>query len=362
MTLVPNGLPNAYIDVPPDKECLLSNPRAGSIRIAVTDSGAGLSTEQLAQICSEGVQFNANQLQAGGGSGLGLYISKGLAEQHGGSLTVTSDGLGLGSTFTLELPLFKSDIGLSTISTSTRSVATDRPNSNSISDVESGGQPSPRTARKQRILVVDDAASNRKFLMRILQNKGFVCHDAEDGQRGVDAFLRLRAEGVQLDAIVMDFEMPVMNGPIATKVLRDLGCGCFIAGVTGNVLPADIEHFKAQGADTVLAKPLNLDLFEAAWGQYRFSSERLSDEGKRLEDDNKEEEQTEMSEVDIKKNLGVFQPSTSQRNNNNSNSTPLSHHFNIDINIDMNMDRMESGGLLQGAITVGQDSEPPKVV
>ena len=311
---------------------MLNDPRAGSIRIAVIDSGAGLSEEQLAQICSEGVQFNANQLQAGGGSGLGLYISKGLAEQHGGTLTVTSEGLGRGSTFTLELPLFKSDLNLSSSSSSsTRSTVTaDRPVSGSISEVESGGEASPSRTRKFHILVVDDASSNRKFLVRILQNKGFVCYSAEDGQKGVDAFLRLRSEGTQLDAVVMDFEMPVMNGPTATKVLRDLGCKCFIAGVTGNVLPADIDHFKAQGADTVLAKPMNLDAFEVAFAQFRFSMALARDEAAEIKKESKGADQFNMSiAAPEQRSLGLRQ------------SSPLSHYFNIGSDIDM--DKMENG-------------------
>jgi len=282
-TLVPNGLQNAYIDVPFDQESLLDDPRAGSVRISVTDSGAGLTEEQLKQICSEGVQFNANELQAGGGSGLGLYISKGLAQQHGGTLTVTSEGLGRGATFTLELPLFKSDNGIGNIATDSSmsmssSTRTPRPrhlsSASSSLDMESGA-PTPRlTQQIQRILVVDDATSNRKFLMRILAGKGYMCYGAEDGQVAIDTYLRLKSEGIYLDAIVMDFEMPVMNGPTATKVIRDLGCICFIAGVTGNVLPKDIDYFKAQGANVVIAKPLNSDVFESLYQGFRSAVDR----------------------------------------------------------------------------------------
>jgi signal transduction histidine kinase len=69
----------------------------------VKDSGTGLSASQLEEICAEGVQFNANELQAGQGSGLGLFISKGIVEQHGGRLLVESEGLGKGVTFTASL-------------------------------------------------------------------------------------------------------------------------------------------------------------------------------------------------------------------------------------------------------------------
>ena len=93
--------------LPPESVHLLEQPRAGSICISVTDSGVGLTAAQLAQICSEGVQFNANELQADKGSGLGLFITKGIVEQHGGTFTVTSAGIDQGTTFTVELPLFR---------------------------------------------------------------------------------------------------------------------------------------------------------------------------------------------------------------------------------------------------------------
>ena len=72
---------------------------AGSITIKVKDTGAGMTKENLAQLFQEGVQFNANKLQGGGGSGLGLWISKGIVDLHRGLIYATSEGIGLGSTF-----------------------------------------------------------------------------------------------------------------------------------------------------------------------------------------------------------------------------------------------------------------------
>ena len=242
------------------------------MKIFITDSGAGLSEEQLAHICTEGMQFNANQLQAGGGSGLGLYISKGLAEQHGGTLTASSEGLGKGATFTLELPVRRTNkyLPCPNSNLSSRSVAVSVTTTHEdgavpvpMSETEPAPAQEPEPVRQMNVLVVDDATSNRKLLMRILSSKGYHCYGAEDGEQGVQAFINLQAENIVLDAVVMDFEMPVMNGPTATKKLRELGCTCFIAGVTGNVLPADVDYFKAHGANTVIAKPLNVDVFES---------------------------------------------------------------------------------------------------
>eukprot|EP01032_Pedospumella_encystans_P039166 gene39166-biopygen3445 len=103
---IEGGIPHFNLILPPESVHLLQLPRAGSIRISVTDSGDALSEDQIATISAEGVQFNAGELQAGKGSGLGLYIAKGIVEQHGGTLTVTSGGLDHGTSFVVELPLF----------------------------------------------------------------------------------------------------------------------------------------------------------------------------------------------------------------------------------------------------------------
>ena len=280
---MPSALPDAVIVLPLDQIELLEEPRAGAIRISVTDSGAGLSPDQLAQICTEGMQFNANQLQAGQGSGLGLFISKGLAEQHGGGLTVTSEGLGKGATFIFDLPLFvcekkhtrqkthlspsSSDKGKEYMHVSSKSTELDSVLDDRVIAIGESCPASP--VLPLRLMVVDDAVSNRKLLMRILKAKGYECDGAEDGQQAVDLYVSLRHKGEPVDAILMDFEMPVMDGPTATKRIRELGCNCFIGGVTGNVMAQDVAHFRAQGANMVLAKPLNIEAFESAFQAFR---------------------------------------------------------------------------------------------
>jgi CheY-like chemotaxis protein len=66
------------------------------------------------------------------------------------------------------------------------------------------------------------------------------------------------------DAILMDFMMPICDGPTATRLIRDLGYKGLILGVTGNALPSDIEHFTSHGADQVLLKPVNYDVLGMA--------------------------------------------------------------------------------------------------
>lgn len=87
--------------------------KAGSIEISCTDSGPGLTEENIAQLFGEGAQFNPNELQAGQGSGLALWITKGIVQLHQGQLRASSKGPGQGSTFVVELPVVCDFDGLS---------------------------------------------------------------------------------------------------------------------------------------------------------------------------------------------------------------------------------------------------------
>jgi CheY-like chemotaxis protein len=143
---------------------------------------------------------------------------------------------------------------------------------------------SPQSRSSLRILVVDDVKSIRKLFARALSNQGHSCDTACDGQECVDLFTK-KSEGfpsstplgslvpvpVAVDAcpydlVLMDSEMPVMNGPTATKIIRSLGFKELVVfGVTGNVLPEDVEMFMNHGVDAVLGKPLTL---EKMWEEY----------------------------------------------------------------------------------------------
>lgn len=240
-------------------EKVVDYPVIGHIALSVKDNGAGMSADQLSQLFGDGVQFNVNVLQAGQGSGLGLYITKGIVEQHGGTLQAHSEGLGKGTTFIMTLPLHH--------------VPDDDENVDCESPIPSsdGGvceQMDPDEPTSLRILIVDDALTNRKLLKRLLENKGHRCDLAQDGQGAVEQVTAAIKEECPYDSVLMDSEMPVMNGPTATSEIRRLGCDSFIVGITGNVLPEDVAHFKACGANEVLPKPFEISLLEDMWIEY----------------------------------------------------------------------------------------------
>jgi CheY-like chemotaxis protein len=185
--------------------------RSGHIKVTVTDTGAGLSEEQLKQLFSDGVQFNVNQLQAGHGSGLGLYIAKGIVEQHGGSLSVASKGLGLGSTFTITLPAYH-------IPDSALPCSLEHLQAHKLIEAKHHSSSTCESSLHHdgllRTLVVDDAATNRKLLARLLERRGHSCKASQRWSEAVQKVMESLRTGTHT-LLSMDYEMPVMDGPTA---------------------------------------------------------------------------------------------------------------------------------------------------
>lgn len=218
----------------------------GNLVVTVKDTGAGMTKDQLKKLFGQGIQFNVNELQHGNGSGLGLYIAMGIVEQHEGSLVCDSEGLGKGTTFTMTMPIFD----IPSPDTKTLGNGDHEDGDHSFED------------DKLNILVVDDAMSNRKLLGRLLKLKGHKTAEAENGQIAVDMVKAAEKEGKHYDLILMDYEMPVMIGPVAAKKIRDLGSDVFIIGVTGNLMPEDVSYFQECGSNAVLPKPFRMGELE----------------------------------------------------------------------------------------------------
>lgn len=246
--------------------------KEGSIKVSVRDTGAGISEENQKLLFKEGLQFHANQLQAGGGSGLGLWISKGVVVLHGGSLTALSEGEGCGSEFILEIPAGEVDPSNSpecAFNTDKVSKTLEQSPSYSERDMELPGK------KIENILVVDDSEINRKFVIRLLLRNGYNCYEAFDGVNSLERFDALLSSGIQVDAILLDYEMPNMKGPVAASEFRKRGVTVPIVGVTGNVLKADRTTFIQHGANVVLTKPLNFDKLMKVFERFSTPGVRL---------------------------------------------------------------------------------------
>merc|ERR1719343_90658 len=115
---------------------------------------------------------------------------------------------------------------------------------------------------KLNILIVDDANSNRKLLRRLLKLKGHETAEAENGKIAVDMVAEATRTGNEYDLVLMDYEMPVMIGPVAAREIRKLGSDVFIIGVTGNLMPEDVSYFRQCGSNAVLPKPFRMNELE----------------------------------------------------------------------------------------------------
>jgi two-component system, sensor histidine kinase len=215
----------------------------GKLVVVVTDTGAGISEENQARLFNEIVQFNPEKLQAGGGSGLGLWITQEILNLHGGSISVSSEGEGKGSSFTVEMPMIRQHqtalpspelLELDSSADECR-VVPELDRELTMSDIGD----SPLLPLPFELLVVDDSRLCRKMLQKCLRADGHTCTEAQDGLEAV-AMVKKRighangGNGKPFDAILIDFIMPNMDGPTATKEIRALGYTAPIFGVTGN--------------------------------------------------------------------------------------------------------------------------------
>jgi CheY-like chemotaxis protein len=252
------------------------------LRVEVQDEGPGLTPEQQHHLFKEVIQFNASQLQGGGGSGLGLWLSAAIMEKHGGRMGVQSEGVdGRGSVFFMELPL--NTMPLDTMSTC--SIQKKPSPIQTVEMINMATRPCPHSSLGSatvvcateednylaltRALICDDSGVNRKMLTKVLRRDFSQFAEADDGDTALDIFAKSIEEGIHFDAIFMDDGMPRMMGRDAIRSLRNTYHykGPIIA-VTGNILNDDIRALMSAGATAVCSKPLDRKQLRAVLVRY----------------------------------------------------------------------------------------------
>jgi signal transduction histidine kinase/CheY-like chemotaxis protein/HPt (histidine-containing phosphotransfer) domain-containing protein len=214
---------------------------AAQIVVNIIDTGTGIPADKLEVIFHPFVQADASITRKFGGTGLGLAISRRIAQALGGTVSVRSE-LGKGSTFSFFMPVSRADQTMVDSPTE----ATD---SSRASDICS----EPRHL-EGRVLLVEDGETNRKMLKIVLGRAGLDVSCAENGQIGVEL-----AQRENFDVIIMDMQMPVMDGFAATRVLRANGLTVPILALTANAMRGDEEQCRAAGCSGYLSKPVNAD-------------------------------------------------------------------------------------------------------
>ncbi|MGQ0634117.1 MAG: ATP-binding protein [Planctomycetaceae bacterium] len=220
---------------------------ASELRFDIADTGIGISPQQMGRLFEPFVQGDSSCSRRFGGTGLGLAISRRLARMLGGDITIEST-MGRGSTFRLRLAVVPVMPG-SPVQTASPAAAPDRSRAPTRATVE-------MPLAGARILVAEDGPDNRQLIARILQNAGASVTMVENGRAAVDAAGNPPGDGQPFDIVVMDMQMPVLDGYAATAELRRTGYAGPIVALTAHAMTEDREKCLQVGCDDYTTKPL----------------------------------------------------------------------------------------------------------
>jgi signal transduction histidine kinase/CheY-like chemotaxis protein len=220
---------------------LSENETAPVISFSVRDTGIGIAPENIGKLFDSFEQADKTITRQFGGTGLGLAISKKITEMMNGTMTVSSE-LGKGSEFFVEIPvLYGGEI------TTPRFDA---------------GINQPEFAGK-KILLVEDVDINRLIVTALLEDCDCIIDEAENGKIAVE-----KAAAETYDLILMDMQMPVMDGLTATKEIRKINGEVPIIAMTANAFREDAERCFAAGMNDHISKPIDATLFIRVLSNY----------------------------------------------------------------------------------------------
>ncbi len=231
-------------------------PEAERLEVEVVDTGVGLTAEQIAQLGQPFTQADSSTTRRFGGTGLGLAISKRLAEMLGGRLEVES-APGEGSTFRLI-------------------VATGELSGVPLVEGSEGMAPAPpeesapprASLAGMAVLLAEDGPANQLLFKIHLHTAGAHVAVAPNGAVAVREALAAAAMDAPFDVILMDMQMPEVDGYEATRRLRAVGYRGPILALTAHAMPGDRERCLAAGCDEYLTKPIERDLLLATVARY----------------------------------------------------------------------------------------------
>jgi PAS domain S-box-containing protein len=220
---------------------------ASAVRFEVIDTGIGMTADQVAGLFQPFHQGDGSTTRRFGGTGLGLSISRQLTEFLGGRIDVESE-LDRGSRFTVTLPVGNLE-GVPLVDTLAGPSSPPPP------------EPAPQPLRLVgRVLIADDLVLNVKVLRFYLETAGLEVTVAINGQDACEQAMEASNAGAPFDVVLMDMQMPVMDGYTATRKLRASGYTGPIVALTANAMSHDRKKCMDCGCDDYLAKPVTRQL------------------------------------------------------------------------------------------------------
>jgi len=228
--------------------------------VRVHDSGIGMTAEQQARLFQPFVQADTSTTRRFGGTGLGLTIAKRLAQMMGGDIEVESQP-GRGSTFTATISLASAgELELYDPRLERKS-----PNANA----KAAGDARAADLRGMRVLLAEDGRDNQRLITLVLERVGAEVVLAENGRIACDRALDALRDGRPFDVLLMDMQMPELDGWSATELLRSVRYDGPIVALTANAMEGDRDRCLRAGCDDFASKPIEKHKLLATLASWR---------------------------------------------------------------------------------------------
>jgi CheY-like chemotaxis protein len=227
-----------------------ADARGPTLEFDIVDTGVGMTKEQVARLFRPFTQADASTTRKFGGTGLGLTISKRLAEKLGGDVQVMETAPGAGTRFRVI-------VGTGPLA-GVRMLGDPRSVTVFATEATTGPSDPQRTRRLDcHILLAEDGPDNQRLIAHVLRKAGAEVTVVENGKLALDAALAARERGNPFDVILMDMHMPVMDGYEATGLLREKGYSGPIIALTAHSMAGDREKCIQTGCDEYATKPID---------------------------------------------------------------------------------------------------------
>ena len=217
-------------------------PDLSSIEFLVKDSGCGIGVEQIPHLFEPFVQADSTTTRKFGGTGLGLALSSNLALALNGRLELLESKPDIGSTFILKLP-----IGLAGDQKQLKVMP-----EKMVAKPALSFDDSEQVLAGVRVLIVEDTVDNQRMLARFLTRVGASYATATNGEEGIQ-----RALAEEFDVVLMDIQMPVLDGYESTKIMRSKGYRVPIIALTAHAMVDERQRCLSSGCDEILTKPID---------------------------------------------------------------------------------------------------------